>query len=85
MSLPLFESVSAAFKMVSVSPSIEMEKRNELTEKSHLSKGCIPYVGSRVVRKFFLGRLNEQQLPGRFHLLVSVGVTSPDWLPNSHS
>ena len=69
MSLPLFESVSAAFKMVSISPSIEMEKRNELTEKSHLSKGRIPYVGSHEVRKFFLGRLNEQELPGRFHLL----------------
>lgn len=55
MSLPLFESVSAAFKMVNISPSIEMEKRNELTEKSQLSKGCVPYIGSHVVRKFFLG------------------------------
>ena len=45
MSLPLFESISAAFKMVNISPSIEMEKRNEITEKSQLSKGCIPYIG----------------------------------------
>lgn len=70
--------------MVNISPSIEMEKRNELTEKSQLSKGYVPYIGSYVVRKFFLGRLNEQELPGRFHL-VSLGITSPDWSPNSHS
>ena len=46
MSLPLFESVSAAFKMVSISPSIEMEKRNELTEKSHLSKDAFLMLGT---------------------------------------
>lgn len=53
-----------------------MEKKNELTEENQPKTGCIPCIQIHVVRKFSLERLNKQELPGRFHLLVSLGITS---------